>query len=85
MNIGVRIMESRVAKWGNSLGVRIPKALAKTLDLKENTVVDLSIENNHIVIAMANTYNLKDLLAGITKKNRHGEVSTGSPVGDEVW
>ncbi len=79
-------MESRVAKWGNSLGVRIPQALAKTLALKEHTVVDLSsIENNHIVIAKANTYKLHELLAGVTEKNRHREISTGSPVVDEVW
>ncbi|MBI2806152.1 MAG: hypothetical protein HYX68_14315 [Planctomycetes bacterium] len=29
-------------------------------------------------------YSLKQLVAGITKKNRHAEVSTGKPVGGEV-
>jgi antitoxin component of MazEF toxin-antitoxin module len=30
-------------------------------------------------------YSLAELVKGITKKNRHAEVSTGKPVGGEVW
>ena len=30
-------------------------------------------------------YTLAELVRGITKKNRHAEVSTGRPVGGEVW
>jgi antitoxin component of MazEF toxin-antitoxin module len=30
-------------------------------------------------------YTLSELVKGITKKNRHKEISTGRPVGGEVW
>jgi antitoxin component of MazEF toxin-antitoxin module len=30
-------------------------------------------------------YTLEQLVAGITAKNRHEEISTGKPVGGEVW
>jgi antitoxin component of MazEF toxin-antitoxin module len=30
-------------------------------------------------------YSLAQLVKGITKKNRHDEISTGRPVGGEVW
>ena len=30
-------------------------------------------------------YSLSQLVKGITKKNRHQEISTGRPVGGEVW
>jgi antitoxin component of MazEF toxin-antitoxin module len=30
-------------------------------------------------------YRLAQLVAGITKKNRHAEIPTGPPVGGEVW
>lgn len=30
-------------------------------------------------------YSLSELVKGITKKNRHKEISTGGPVGGEVW
>ena len=31
------------------------------------------------------TYSLRQLVDGITRKNRHEEVSTGQPVAREVW
>jgi antitoxin component of MazEF toxin-antitoxin module len=30
-------------------------------------------------------YSLAQMVKGITKKNRHTEISTGQPVGGEVW
>jgi hypothetical protein len=30
-------------------------------------------------------YTLAQLVSGITRKNRHAEVSTGKPVGGEAW
>ena len=30
-------------------------------------------------------YSLRQLVAGITRKNRHDEITTGQPVGGEVW
>lgn len=32
-----------IAKWGNSLAVRIPSTLAKKLNLKEGTSVEIDI------------------------------------------
>ena len=34
---------------------------------------------------MNDTYELKDLIDGITTENLHNEVSFGRPVGREVW
>ncbi|WP_157638491.1 hypothetical protein [Burkholderia ubonensis] len=34
---------------------------------------------------MNETYELKDLICGITPENLHDEVSFGRPVGREVW
>jgi len=33
----------QVAKWGNSLAVRIPAAVAETLDLKEGDEIEISV------------------------------------------
>jgi antitoxin component of MazEF toxin-antitoxin module len=30
-------------------------------------------------------YTLKELVAGITRRNRHPEIKTGRPVGGEAW
>jgi antitoxin MazE len=33
----------RVSKWGNSLAVRIPAAVAEALDLKEGDEIEISV------------------------------------------
>ncbi|MDR1662143.1 MAG: AbrB/MazE/SpoVT family DNA-binding domain-containing protein [Azoarcus sp.] len=34
----------RVAKWGNSLAVRLPASLVKELDLREGAEVDIDVK-----------------------------------------
>jgi len=43
-------METRLQKWGNSDGIRIPSSFLKTLDLKTNDVVELIQEEDKIII-----------------------------------
>lgn len=79
-------MRVRIQKWGNSLAVRIPKAFAESLNLETGTMAELSMHDGQIVIApISNPYTLDELLAGITEDNKHGEISTGLPIGNEVW
>jgi antitoxin MazE len=77
---------TRVAKWGNSLGVRIPRAAAKKVGLTEGTSVEVKIAGRTLVLALAAPeYRLEDLVAKITPKNRHRETSWDGPVGNEIW
>jgi len=80
-------MRTKVVKWGNSLGLRIPKSFAEEVKVSEGVEVDLSLEDGHLVIRVVprDRLNLKDLLAGITDDNLHGEIDTGNPVGGENW
>ncbi len=73
-----------VQKWGNSLGIRIPKALALKAGLEEGTEVDFDIEDGHLVI-VPKTRALDELLARITPDNLHSEIQTGEPQGRETW
>ncbi|MBI4274476.1 MAG: AbrB/MazE/SpoVT family DNA-binding domain-containing protein [Rhizobiales bacterium] len=41
-------MKVKVAKWGNSLGVRLPKAAADTAGVAPGTELDLTVENGDI-------------------------------------
>ena len=74
----------QVQKWGNSLGIRIPKSLALKVGLEEGTEVDLDIEDGHLVIKPKST-TLDELLSQITPENVHTEIPTGEPQGREVW
>ncbi|MCR5858934.1 AbrB/MazE/SpoVT family DNA-binding domain-containing protein [Mesorhizobium sp. J428] len=80
-------MIATVAKWGNSLAVRIPAAFARETAIGDGVSVDISVVDGMIVMRPVNdphAYDLNDLLAGITDDNRHGEVATGQAVGNEV-
>lgn len=53
-------MQTRVQKWGNGLGVRIPQALAGQIGLGAGSEESLSARD--------------DLLAGVTAENLHPSV-----------
>jgi antitoxin MazE len=76
---------TQVSKWGNSLGVRLPKSVAREVQLDEGDTVHVSVDNGTIVIRPSRPrYSLDDLVRRITRKNRHSESDWGT-VGDEVW
>ena len=81
-------MQTRLQRWGNSLGLRIPKAIAEEIGVEAGSIVEITIgEDNRIVVAPVTGphYELRDLLAKITTRNRHAEVPAGRRRGREVW
>ena len=80
------LMRTQVSKWGNSLGVRIPKAYAKEVGLSQGATVEMKVSGRNLVLAPARReYSLEELIARITPKNRHMETDWGGPVGNESW
>jgi antitoxin MazE len=80
-------MQTRVQKWGNSLGVRIPRGLAEEVGLDAGTEVILSAKDGQLVVkpAAPTRLSLDDLLAGVSEGNLHSSVDTGSVVGAEIF
>ncbi len=80
-------METRVQRWGNSLALRIPKALADEVGLKDNSPVRLSLHERQLIVVPVHkpTLNLEALIAQVTESNCHAEVLTGPAVGGEAW
>ena len=79
-------MTTQVAKWGNSLALRLPKSVAVEADIADGDTVDVVVEDGAIVIRPAGKrYSLDELVQGITSKNRHRGTDWGKPVGREVW
>ena len=78
-------MRMTVRKWGNSASVRIPASIMQAADLELNAAVDIREEDGRIVIVpvRAPSYDLDELLDGITDDNLHGEVDFGDPMGRE--
>ena len=79
--------ESTISKWGNSLAVRIPIAIAKQASIGEGDCVTISLDRKGgIVLRPARRkYELSDLAGRITPANRHQETDWGPPKGEESW
>ncbi|MEC4882609.1 MAG: AbrB/MazE/SpoVT family DNA-binding domain-containing protein [Scytonema sp. PMC 1070.18] len=80
-------MTTSITKWGNSLAVRIPRALAEQVQIQEGTEVTFSISDNSIVITpkKRKKYTLDELLEGMTPEKFHFEIDTGVAMGNEIW
>lgn len=87
--IGGLIMQTTttVKKWGNSLAIRIPRAIVQNLGLSEDN--DLQIISNGKVATLERKSHkkitLQQLLEKVTPENVHGEIDWGGPVGKEIW
>jgi antitoxin MazE len=79
--------DSRIAKWGNSLAVRIPLAVAKQAGLAEGDSVKLTLDGEGGIVLRPSRrkYGLSELVAQITAKNCHRETDWGRPQGEEIW
>lgn len=79
--------DTQVAKWGNSLAVRIPRAIVKDAGLAEGDrlSLDLGADGAIILRSSRRKYSLDELVAGISKKNRHRQTNWGTAQGKESW
>ncbi len=79
-------MRTRIAKWGNSLALRLPKKLAEDIRLVEGATVDLRVESDALVVVPdRKKYRLSDLLAETKPETRQAESEWGAPRGKEAW
>jgi len=90
LNIGgiamQRDIELQIGKWGNSLGIRLPRHISEILHLRPKDRVSCAIENGKLVlmpIHPVKKYTLKELLSKVKESGE--EISWGKPEGEEVW
>jgi antitoxin MazE len=81
-------MKSTIQTWGNSLALRIPKAMSEDLGIKKDASVDLTVEDGLLVVTprSGRRARLKKMLALITPENMPDEREPfGKSVGREAW
>ena len=79
-------MNTVIRKWGNSPAIRIPMSLMNSAQFELEQKVNITVEGGRLIIEPLKQvrYSLDELVAGITPKNCHREVSLGAPVGKEL-
>ena len=87
INLERRAMKMRVQKWGNSLGIRIPKALAQEVDMSADSEVEILARDGKILISpiKGKTLSLRQLLSMVTPANLHRQLDVGPAIGKEAW
>ena len=88
-------MYATVQKWGNSQGLRIPKALLEALGIRENDRVELTQTGDAITLRKAVAAPHKTLEERLTafygvpveqvSRLDNQELGWGKPEGSEVW
>ena len=79
-------MHATIQKWGNSLALRIPQAVARQMRVEEGDDVILRVDAGCLNVRPARPrYRLRALVRKMTPKNRHAETDWGRPEGREIW
>ena len=78
-------MTATILKWGNSLALRIPQAVAKQIHVQEGDAVTLQVSKTGLTVKPApKRLSLDNLLAQVTRENLHPATGWGADVGREV-
>ncbi len=77
-------MSTTIEKWGNSLAVKIPQAVARRIRVQAGDAVDLVVSTRTIVVRPVGTVQKISALPGrITPANPHAETDWGKANGSE--
>lgn len=81
------MMLATVSMWGNSLALRIPKALAEEAGINKGSELEISYVDGEIRLKATRRkrYDLDELLASVQEGGLTEEWDLGPPVGNEVW
>ena len=87
-------MQTTIVKWGNSQGIRLPKAFLQNINIAENEPVDVILEKEQIIIKKSNVKKHKTTKERLidfygpefnSKHTPQNEIVWGIPVGKEQW
>lgn len=77
-------MQVQISKWGNSLGLRLPRALAEQIGVSVGQKVEISADGRRLIIEpLKPAYVLNDLLVNMTPEAMREAFDWGEDAGQE--
>jgi antitoxin MazE len=78
-------MVSKVQKWGNSQGLRLPKHILESADISVGDNVEVISQEGQIIIKKVakRKFNLAEMVSRMPRNYKVREESFGEPVGKE--
>lgn len=79
-------MTTKVSKWGNSLGVRLPKNIVDSLHIGNGSEVKIERNNATIVITPKEkmVFTVEDLIVGMTEEGVLDQFEPLKSIGKEI-
>lgn len=80
-------MEAKIQKWGNSVEIRIPSSILKSLNIKTNDILNIEQEEDKIVIRIPKKkkISLEERFNNYHGENLSKDFSWDDPMGEEIW
>ena len=79
-------MTTKIQKWGNSQGIRLPKYLLDAVHWSDEDRLEVRVENNKLIIEKEEPRkNIRELFAGFEGGYERTDIDWGEPAGEEVW
>lgn len=80
-------MVTKVQKWGNSQGLRLPKQVLEMAQIQVGDDVEIVVGQQEITVrkVKAKKFDLAALVARMPRGYRGREDAFGPPVGKELW
>lgn len=80
-------MVSKVQRWGNSQGLRLPKHILESADISVGDNVEIVSQEGQIIIKKIakRKFNLAEMVSRMPRNYKAREESFGEPMGKEEW
>ena len=78
-------MQVLLSKWGNSLGLRLPKALTAEIGMSEGQKVEVRVEGGRIIVEpVRKTLTLEQMMENVTPEAMREAWDWGDDMGREI-
>lgn len=80
------MMKVSVNKWGNSKGIRLPKAVTEALDIEENDSLNIEIKDGAVVLSkQKKEITIEEMFKDYKGGSFQAEIQEFEPEGNEKW
>ncbi|MCD2136758.1 AbrB/MazE/SpoVT family DNA-binding domain-containing protein [Salinicoccus halitifaciens] len=80
------MMKVSVNRWGNSKGIRLPKAVTEALEIEENDSLNIEIKDGAVILSKPKKeITIEEMFKDYKGGSFQAEIQEFEPEGNEKW
>ena len=80
------MVKVNVNKWGNGKGIRLPKVVTESLDIKDNDTLEIKVKDNAIILTKPkNEIMIEEMFKAYKGGSFQANIQEFEPAGNEKW